>query len=328
LARLSRQERIEIARMRIPRIVGKHQLATMRTLEMKISDAGPFDQRIDPHILTEARNELVAEGILMSHRVGPSRPPWFYLGNTVFATLADRFNLLHGIQTEYSENDFLQRTGQALEIAVYRALQTAGHVYFGGFPTLGQHDDGQLYKKQEPPNHIGANAIPGDRLVDFLVQHGGLWAAIECKNIREWIYSDRPEIKQLIDKALHLDAVPVLIARRIHPSTFLLFNKCGLIIHQVYNQRLANHDADLASRAADKNLLGYFDIRVGNAADARLTKFIAVNLPLVLPAARTKFDDYKDLLTAYCQEGMSYEEFAARVRRRFDGTNEDGDWEV
>lgn len=300
----------------------------MRTLEMKISDAGPFDQRIDPHILTEARQELVAEGVLMSHRVAAHRPPWYYLGNTVFDALTDRFNLLEAIQTEYSRNEFLLRLGQALEIAVYRALVAANHVFFGGYPALGLHDDSQLYSKQEPPNHIGAHAIPDARLVDYIVQHNGLWAAIECKNIREWIYSDRPEVKQLIDKALHLDCVPVLIARRIHPSTFLLFNKCGLIIHQVYNQRLANCDADLAARAANKTLLGYFDIRVGNEPDARLTKFLAVNLPAVLPAARTKFEQHKDLLIAYCHEGMSYEEFAARVRRRYDGTNEDGDWEL
>ena len=34
----------------------------MRTLEQKISDAGPNDQRIDPHILTEVRNDLLVRG--------------------------------------------------------------------------------------------------------------------------------------------------------------------------------------------------------------------------------------------------------------------------
>jgi hypothetical protein len=181
VAKLSRQQRIEIAKTRLVRVLTSHSVATMRTLEMKISDAGPFDQRIDPHILTEARQELAAEGLLLSHRVAPHRPPWYYLGNTIFATLADRFNVLEAIQTEYSRNEFLLRLGQALEIAVYRTLVSAGHVFFGGYPTLGQHDDSQLYVKQEPPNHIGRNAIPDARLVDFIVQHDGLWAAIECK---------------------------------------------------------------------------------------------------------------------------------------------------
>ena len=33
-----------------------HGVATDRTLEQKISDAGPFDQRIDPHVLTDVRS--------------------------------------------------------------------------------------------------------------------------------------------------------------------------------------------------------------------------------------------------------------------------------
>ncbi len=155
----------------------------------------------------------------------------------------------------------------------------------------------------------------------------GDWAGIECKNIREWLYSDRPELKALADKCLHLDCVPVLIARRIHPSVFFVFNRCGFILHQTYNQIVPVADEALAAKARDKNLLAYFDIRLGNQPDSRLTKFIGTNLPIVMPGARERFDDHKDLLTAYCREGMAYEEFAARVRRRAAGQNEDGDWE-
>jgi hypothetical protein len=309
------------------RVLGAHSIATMRTLEMKISDAGPYDQRINPHILTEARNQLLAEGLIQVHRAAAHRPPWYYLGNTLFADHAERYKELEAIQAAYSRNEFVMRLGQALEIAVYRALWTSGSIFFGSYPDLLTHDDSELYNKQEPPNHIGAYAIPDDHLVDFLVLHNGLWAAIECKNVREWLYSDRLEVRELISKALYLNAVPVLIARRIHPSTFLLFNKCGLIIHQVYNQRVANCDAGLAAEAANKKKLSYFDLRVGNEPDARLTKFLAKDLPAVLPAARAKFDEYIDLLTAYCHYGMPYEEFAARARRRFDGSNEDGDWD-
>ena len=90
MAKLTRQERVDIARTRLLRVLGSHQIAHMRTLEMKISDAGPFDQRIDPHILTEARNELILEGQIVRYRSGYNRPPWYYLGNTDFATLQPR----------------------------------------------------------------------------------------------------------------------------------------------------------------------------------------------------------------------------------------------
>jgi hypothetical protein len=50
-----------------------------------------------------------------------------------------------------------------------------------------------------------------------------------------------------------------------------------------------------------------------------------MNLPKVLPEAKVRFDTYKDLLRAYAYGDMSYVEFAARVRRRSEGRNEDSD---
>jgi len=325
VAKLSRQERVDIAKTRLLRILGKHQIAHMRTLEMKISDAGPFDQRIDPHILTEARNELVLAGEIQVHQAAPHRPPWYYLGNTQFATVQARLQQLETLQQAFSQQAVTSRTGQALEIAVYRTLADAGGIYFGDYTDLDAHDDSTLYSKKEPPNHLGNNRIPGDKLLDFLVSVGGDWAGIECKNIREWIYPEREEVKDLLFKAVSLDCVPVLIARRIHASTFLLLNKCGLIIHQTYNQRIASADAALAEQARDKDSLAYFDIKVGNEADARLTKFITESLPAALPAARAKYDQYFDLLWQYADNQIDYENFAARVRRRSQGVNEDFD---
>jgi hypothetical protein len=45
----------------------------------------------------------------------------------------------------------------------------------------------------------------------------------------------------------------------------------------------------------------------------------------VLPAARQRFDEYKDLLHDYSIGAMGYAEFAARVRRRSQGLYEDAD---
>lgn len=292
---------------------------------MKISDAGPFDQRIDPHILTDARKELIDEGEIQVHQSARNRPPWYYLGNTDFNALRPRLAELETVQQEFSRQAFVGRVGQALEIAVYRTLAGAGGNFFGGFSDLDEHDDSALYSKQEPPAHIGSRRIPGDKRLDFLSQHGNQWAAIECKNIREWIYPDREEIRQLLFKSIWLDCIPVLIARRIHPSTFLLLNRCGLIIHQTYNQRLASADIELADRARDKNNLSYFDIKLGNEPDARLTKFLTIDMPNVLPGARQRFNEYIDLLWRYASGEISYVAFAGRVRRRSQGVDEDYD---
>jgi hypothetical protein len=153
------------------------------------------------------------------------------------------------------------------------------------------------------------------------------WAAIEAKNVREWLYPDREEITELLRKSVALDCVPVLIGRRIPFVTFKTLSSCGVVLHQTYNQLFPAADRELAEKAKNKRLLGYHDIRVGNQPDNRLQYFIGHNLPLILPAARAKFEIYKDLLQAFGCGAMHYHEFTARVRRRTQGTNEDHDWD-
>jgi hypothetical protein len=45
-----------------------------------------------------------------------------------------------------------------------------------------------------------------------------------------------------------------------------------------------------------------------------------------LPDARQRFDAYHDLISGLVHNEMDYPEFAARVRRRRQGSNEDHDW--
>jgi hypothetical protein len=95
-----------------------------------------------------------------------------------------------------------------------------------------------------------------------------------------------------------------------------VLTECGVIVHQMYNQRYAQADAALAEKVRDKRTLGYHDVRVGNEPDGRLIKFIHVNLPIVLKGARVKFDEKKELVGEYARGGMKYPEFVARVRGR------------
>jgi hypothetical protein len=200
-------------------------------------------------------------------------------------------------------------------------------MFFGRFKNLEDHGDDQLYQKEEPPQHIGSNELEGDDRLDFLVQAPSrTWLGIECKNIREWLYPDRDEIKEVIDKCLRLDCVPVIIGRRIPYVTFRLLKPCGVIFHQTYNQLYPESAKAIADRARHKDDLGYHDIRIGNTPDARLLKFITLNLFLVAEGSFSSFHQYGDLLSDFVYDQISYREFAARVRRRQNGTNEDNDF--
>ena len=316
--------REKTAQKRLISILEQHGIANARTLEQKISDAGPNNQRIDPHILTPVRKKLIEEGkikVLRRHDA-----PWFYLPSTPEQTVQKRLAEQLPIFLDFQHTG--KRVGQCLEIAIYRALlqqDTLEHI--GCFTNLEEHDDSSLYSKEEPPRSLSGNHLPRKTRLDFLVRHQESgWAGIEAKNIRVWMYPNREEIIRLLEKAVALDCV-LLIARRISFVAFKVLSTCGVVLHETYNQLLPEADRDLAEKARDKRLLGYHDVRVGNQPDDRLVKFVSSNLPQVLPEARIRFDEYKDLVRGFVDEDLSYKEFAARVRRRSHGTSEDNDWE-
>lgn len=266
------RERINLAKKRLQNILRTHIVATSRTLENKIADAGPTNQRIDPHILTIARSELEAENIIDIYREKENTPPWYYLRGTPDETLYPRLAELEEVYKQTLQKQFTLRTGQALEIAVSRALQSQNNFEsVGHFRDLDAHDDSTLYSKEEPPSIVNGRTCEGK--LDFLLfSNDAGTAGIEVKNIREWFYSDRDEVQQMLAKCCALDAVPVMIVRRYAYEAFSVLTDCGVLVHQMYNQRYAQADAALAGRVKDKKLLGYHDVRVGNDPDERLIR--------------------------------------------------------
>jgi hypothetical protein len=304
----------------VPRLA----VATARTLEQKISDAGPNDQRIDPHVLTGARKQLVADGVIT--KTIHAGVPWYHLTVTPPKTVKARLDVLRPIHLRLQQQSFTNRLGQTLEIAVYRALRANPEIHtLGAFPDLDAHDDSTLYHREEPPSTISGKTTPGK--LDFIVV-AKPWAlaGVEVKNVREWLYPDRDEVRDLLTKCCALDAVPVLIGRRIPFVTFKLLNICGVVVHQTYNQLFPLSEEDLAEQARHKDLLGYHDIRLGNQPDARLQRFCSEHLPPLIHSMLPRFNAYRDLLQAFSSGAMPYEEFAARTRRRSQAKAEDSDW--
>jgi hypothetical protein len=222
--------RHELAAKRLHNILRAHVVATARILEQKISDAGPANQRIDPHILTDARSVLENSGIIKRTMV--TGIPWYYLASTNPTAVEASLGELAPLHSRTQHHTFTQLVGQALEIAVFRALLSQNTLhYFGHFHDLDAHDDSTLYRKEEPPSSLSGRQIPGGKKLDFLVQHPQAgYAGIEVKNIREWMHPDREEIREMLFKCCSLDVVPVLIVRRFAYSTFSVLHDCGVIV--------------------------------------------------------------------------------------------------
>jgi hypothetical protein len=322
ISKLTRTEREQIAAKRIVNVLRAQGVANLRTLEQKIADAGPNPQRVQPHILTPVKARMVKDGRLVQRSLGNAQ--WLHLAEENPRRVADRLNELQPLWTELTEKKTTGRTGQALEVATFRAIVTAdGVTPYGGFFDLEAHGDDRAYSKEDIHNFNGRSL--NKRSLDFLVAVAGDHCGIEVKNIRPWIYPHAEEVRETIDKALTLGVIPVLVARRIPYATFRILGACGVIMHETYTQLMANADAALAAKVRHKDLLGYHDVRVGNEPDVRLTKFISENLPSLVPEARKKLVVYGDLLKAFATGVIVHKEFEAQVHRRNRGQNEDAD---
>jgi hypothetical protein len=59
---LTQEERLALAMRRVSMVLKTNRVCSLRTLESKISDAGPYGMRVDPHVITKALKELYALG--------------------------------------------------------------------------------------------------------------------------------------------------------------------------------------------------------------------------------------------------------------------------
>ena len=290
--------------------------------------------RVEPLPLTTARRELQGDGRIVSIR--HSGVPWFHLNDADPKRVQDRLKEQAAVYKKITRGSLSKLIGQALEIAVYRALDSQSELdFYGGFLHLDAHDDSTLYTKEEPPSIVSGRDLPGSMKLDFLLNHNEAGhAGVEVKNVRQWLYPNRDEIRDLLLKCCAIDAVPVLIARRIPYVTFTeVFKPCGIIIHETLNQRFPDSKKDLADQAKDKMLLGYHDVRMGNQPDVRLNHFIHDLLPKLLPRARKKFNDHRDILERFGTRSIDYPElhvelytkwghYGTHIDERVDGFDE------
>src|ERR1041385_4770537 len=100
-----------IGARRLPKVLKQHTVANMRTLEQKISDAGPGDMRVNPHVLTEVRNYMVKKGDLVEIKFAGTA--WYHLPDAEPSLLHDRLDVLSTLFKH--ARSITLRIGQALE---------------------------------------------------------------------------------------------------------------------------------------------------------------------------------------------------------------------
>ena len=102
-------ERLALARRRLVNVLRDNVVASARTLEQKISDAGPGAMRIDPHALSNTRKQLEEEGVITRRFEG--RTPWFHLATAAPDDVVARLRVLRPLHLAVQQADFSKRLG-------------------------------------------------------------------------------------------------------------------------------------------------------------------------------------------------------------------------
>jgi len=230
-------ERIELAKRRIQSVLDRETVANQRTLEQKISDQGPNPLRVDPHLVGLAIMDLLELGRL--RKIPDAGTSWYANPGTTDAQANAKLAKLLPVYTATHGGTFGNLIGDALELVVYKALdrqyrQRALFGYLGHFDLAAPKNAEGRYTKVQPPRSIAGRSTLKE--ADYILfGHDAGPLCIECKNYREWLYPRSSIIKELIIKASDLNALPVLIHRRIHYSTITNFLKpAGIIAHESY----------------------------------------------------------------------------------------------
>jgi hypothetical protein len=281
----TKQEWLELAERRIHSILAKYHCCPIRMLEAKISEAGPGDKRPDPLSLSAALSRLIADNkIVHIRKHAPTETPfyaptWVDSNDPKFqALLANRRHLylLHKGLTE--RNEFCS---DVLEKMLDTALERTGATFVSRFPSQN---------------------LPAGRPLDFAVDINATRFGGEAKNYREWLYPDSVEIWSSISKCCELDAVPVLIARKLPYVTYLLFRNVGMVGYQTHFQFFHPTVAPELLRVMSIDGLGYKDIRCVMDPDSNMLRFFQSTLPRIGPDFASRFSKNKKLLLEFADK--------------------------
>jgi hypothetical protein len=304
-------DRIRLGKRRVQSVLDQHTVAHRRTLEQKISEQGPRDQRIDPHLLGHAIDDLIALNRLAIHRhAADAKTTWYANPGTAADVVATKLNLIAPLHHQATSKHLGNLIGDALEVVVFKALVRSHQAnprysYAGHFELDQPKNEFGRYRKIKPPKTLhGRTTAKEPDFYQYGHEAGVL--CIECKNYREWFYPRYEGIKTLIIRASDLGVTPVLIARRLHYTTRTnLLEPAGIIAHETYYQYYPADHAKLAAQMRDRNSLGFTDVNAVEEPHNRTIRFFTEILPNINGHMAVRWNANKGALLQYARDEIN-----------------------
>lgn len=291
-----RSEWISRGREAIIDLLAEQLAAPVIEIEARISDRAWRDQPryIDPHLLTEARHDLIAAGLVLrvqqvtrgGSKIALLQPSPIPRGKTRAAEdAAARKRLLVARWRGWSRasESMPNLIGNGGEAVVHHSLRAAApYGYRLVQPTRGQV--GTLYGDPVPGGALDNAAwlTPMDQQTQAPAG-GPVLVPIEVKNLRHWLYPHHWEIYQLLHKAAGLaiahpeyPVLPILICRKVHYRTHQLARDLGFLIFQTHSQYVQPSERVRPDHFEEvREELGLADLQLTDSANPALVGWLA-----------------------------------------------------
>jgi hypothetical protein len=274
---------IRLAKQAIRELVDTADATVPAEMEARISDMQwkSLPYPIDPHHVTTARAELVAENVLASATsatLGNRQVTVFHFKDTrgrltAIRNASARKRLLQGRYQGWASGTPKAHgvIGPAAERVLHASLVAAApHGY-----RLVNPDGGEVREVLGAP--VPGGPLDNGAFFQPLDATGlpepAILLPIEAKNVRSWIYPRAPELHQVLYKGAalkvahpNLPIVPVLMCRRAVTMTFWMAEQLGFQVIQAKAQFLPPDTIDPQAVQEVRNGLGYFDLTQGDDA--------------------------------------------------------------
>lgn len=323
----TREQWIAIAQRRILNILSKNRVSYSKHLEIKISEAGPRNQRVEPALLSLAFRQLKRDKIIPVVQQGDFE----VVGAPDFGRPGDKsklgkFNRLHDVFLRCSQESKL--CGWQLENFIYEAaLNHANDQYIilGSGPTYDGH--GELYKhpNSELNFYKGRQSYGGaglDLFFQYPHQNELIPVGVEAKNIRDWIYPASVEVWRMIARACTLECLPVLAARKIsYITTAGLFSRFGIqgfqTHFQYFNPSVRAFSKYQFKEVVESDGLGFADIKITDKVPNHFKHYFNAILPKEIKQYYDNFMRNRKLLMKYAIEyEMAEDKYSPTDRMR------------
>lgn len=297
---------LEIGERRVLSILKKYTACTEKQLQLKICEAGPYNQRIEPLILDKVGDKLYSENKILSNciKVNNNKIGIFYLEDCDEELVAKRIENLTGWYQDYYYFVQLQSgiyCGNVLEKMIVDSIsETNKYIYFANI--YSDEEDGvkviqnanlSVYNGKHTKNPLDCIAITKDKTIPI---------GIEIKNKIEWKYASDIDIWKMIRKCCELDVLPLFVSRKIPAITKFFFQKAGILGMETQFQFLHTSCKDKLEEAIKKENLGYAHIKFETQHRPYMKKYFETVVLEVSEEYYERFKMNKEILYKYSEQ--------------------------